>query len=116
MSDESKAETNPYGVSPAQARISHPDDRVKVGWRTAVRVWWSAVWRGALYCFIGFFALGYGLSLVSLLLTGSPDVAPSWVPELSYGRVLCIAAIPASLLGMKQALGKHASALAAAVR
>jgi hypothetical protein len=76
-------------------------------WRQSLQVWWSIFWRG------GVFGIGFGFLLGAL---GGLSAALSGVPQTAaqYGQVGgLIASIPASVLAVKQALGKHLPSLAA---
>ena len=81
-----------------------------IRWSSAIPVWWSIAWRGSLY----------GLVLGAILGgIGGAIAAFSGMPEKGtlYGTIGgYIAAIPASLLAVKQGLSKHLAALAAIVK
>lgn len=74
---------------------------MKLSWKQTMPVWWSFVWRATIYgallgTVLGFFAGTYaGLS-------GVPD------REVLYGAIAgWLGTIPASMLALKQALGKN---------
>jgi hypothetical protein len=74
---------------------------MKLSWKQTMPVWWSLVWRATIYgallgTVLGFFAGMYaGLS-------GVPD------REVLYGAIAGgLGTIPASMLALKQALGKN---------
>ena len=74
---------------------------MKLSWKQTMPVWWSFVWRATIYgallgTVLGFFAGTYaGLS-------GVPD------REVLYGVIAgSLGTIPASMLALKQALGKN---------
>lgn len=75
-------------------------------WSETLPIWWSFVWRAALYgLLIGFVfgAIGGFFAAVS----GSTASAQG------YGQIGgLLAGLPASLIAMKQALVKHAAAIA----
>ena len=81
-----------------------------IGWPKALAVWWSAAWRGGLYGMIGGFVLGAIGGLVAGLMS-APEQAGKYGAVGGY-----IAAIPASMLGLKQALSRHLSSLVAIAR
>jgi|GEM_PF-2244601 len=80
---------------------------MRITWGKTVSVWWSAAWRGSIYGFIGGFVLGFIGGFTAALLH-TPEKAPLFGVIGGY-----IAAIPASMLGLKQALSKHLASLAA---
>lgn len=82
-----------------------------VGWSKALAVWWSAAWRGALYGMVGGFVLGAVGGVVSALVGAPPDQAALYGAAGGY-----VAAIPASILGLKQALSKHLASLVAGTK
>jgi Mg/Co/Ni transporter MgtE len=78
-----------------------------VPWGKALPFWWSVVWRGTLYGVLGGIVLGaIGGALAAMLHT--PEKATTFGSVGGY-----IAGIPASMLGVKQALSKHLTSLAA---
>jgi hypothetical protein len=78
-----------------------------VGWPKALAVWWSAAWRGALYGLIGGFVLGSIGGVIAGVMS-SPEQAGTYGAVGGY-----LASIPASMLGLKQALSKHLRSLIA---
>ncbi|MHA6204871.1 hypothetical protein ACXU4B_10635 [Dyella soli] len=80
---------------------------MSITWGKTVSVWWSAAWRGGIYGFIGGFVLGF-IGGVTAAVLHTPEKAPIYGMVGGY-----IAAIPASMLGLKQALSKHLASLAA---
>ena len=80
---------------------------MSITWGKTVSVWWSAAWRGGLYGFVGGFILGFIGGFAAALLH-TPEKAALFGAIGGY-----IAAIPASMLGLKQALSKHLASLAA---
>lgn len=78
-----------------------------VTWKKALPVWWSAVWRGAVYGLLGGVVLGATGGALAVMLH-TPDKATTYGTIGGY-----IASIPASMLGVKQALSKHLASLAA---
>lgn len=80
---------------------------MNVDWGTALKVWWSATWRGFLYGLAGGLVLGFVAGMVAGM-RGEPDMAADYGSIAGY-----IAAIPASMLALKQALAKHLTSLAA---
>lgn len=80
---------------------------MNITWGKTISVWWSAAWRGVLYGFIGGFVLGF-IGGFAAALTHTPDKAAIYGMIGGY-----IAAIPASILALKQALSKHLASLVA---
>ena len=80
---------------------------MRVTWSKTVSVWWSAAWRGFIYGFIGGFALGF-IGGVAAAIMHTPEKASIYGMIGGY-----VAAVPASMLGLKQALTKHLASLAA---
>ena len=80
-----------------------------IPWPTALSVWWSAAWRGALYGLLGGLLLGAIAGVMAAVL-GVPEKANLYGTIAGY-----IAAFPASMLGLKQALSKHLASLSGAV-
>lgn len=78
-----------------------------VQWPKALAVWWSAAWRGALYGLIGGFVFGAIAGFVAGFM-GAADQAPFYGAIGGY-----VASIPASMLGLKQALSRHLPSLIA---
>ena len=76
-------------------------------WPKALAVWWSAAWRGALYGLVGGFVFGAVGGFVAAL-TGAADQASVYGAIGGY-----VASIPASMLGLKQALSRHLPSLLA---
>jgi hypothetical protein len=95
----------PYAPPRAQVQEKAP---TMIRWPTALSVWWSAAWRGALYGLLGGFLLGAVAGVIAAVL-GVPEKAHLYGTIAGY-----IAALPASMLGLKQALSKHLASLAAA--
>jgi hypothetical protein len=83
---------------------------VKIGWRPALGVWWSAGWRGVLYGLVGGFVLGAIFGLIAGFV-GKPEQAALYGAVGGY-----IVSVPATMLALKQALEKHLLALAAIAR
>jgi hypothetical protein len=92
---------NPYAAPQAAVR----DPRVGIRWPKALSVWWSAAWRGALYGMVGGFLLG-AVGGVIAVVAGTPEQGAIYGAIGGY-----VAAIPASMLGLKQALSKHLASL-----
>ena len=113
---EAKTTTHLHARAPHQAHQPYapPRARVKdkatttVRWPTALSVWWSAAWRSALYGLLGGFLLGAVAGAIAAVM-GVPEKANLYGTIAGY-----IAAFPASMLGLKQALSKHLASLAAA--
>ena len=80
---------------------------MKISWGDALPVWWSIFWRGLIYGFIGGFVLGFVGGVIAALLS-TPEKAVLFGMVGGY-----IAAIPASMLAVKQAIARHLPALAA---
>lgn len=80
---------------------------MKVTWGDALPVWWSICWRGFIYGFLGGFALGFMGGVIAALI-GAPEKAVIFGMAGGY-----IAALPASLLAVKQAITRHLPSLAA---
>lgn len=80
---------------------------MSITWGKTLSVWWSAAWRGSIYGFIGGFVLGF-IGGFTAALMHTPEKAPIYGMIGGY-----VAAIPASMLGLKQALTKHLASLAA---
>jgi hypothetical protein len=79
---------------------------MSVSWGIALKVWWSAAWRGFLYGLVGGFVLGFVGGIIAAAIH-APEKA------VFFGNIGgLIAAIPASMLGFKQALSKHLPVLA----
>jgi hypothetical protein len=78
-----------------------------IGWPKALAVWWSAAWRGVLYGAIGGFVLGAIGGLIAGVMS-APDKVPLYGAVGGY-----LASIPASMLGLKQALSRHLPSLIA---
>lgn len=79
---------------------------MQISWRTALSVWWSVAWRGAIYGFVGGCVLGAIGGFVAAI-SGSPEKATD------YGTIGgWIASLPASILALKHALPKHLVRLA----
>ena len=76
-----------------------------VRWPKALAVWWSAAWRGSLYGLLGGMALGAIAGAIAGFM-GAPEKAGLYGSIGGY-----VAAIPASMLGLKQALSKHLASL-----
>jgi hypothetical protein len=93
---------NPYQPprSPVRDRV-----RLDVGWKKALAVWWSVSWRGGLYGLLGGVVLG-ALGGVLAATTGVPEKGELYGAIAGY-----IAAIPASMIGMKQGLSRHLASL-----
>ena len=94
----------PY--APPRAHVK--DKAATIRWPTALSVWWSAAWRGGLYGLLGGFVLGAVAGVIAAVL-GVPEKANLYGTIAGYA-----AALPASMLGLKQALSKHLASLAAA--
>lgn len=80
-----------------------------IRWSKALSVWWSAAWRASLYGLLGGFIFGAIGGAIAAIM-GVPEKGALYG---SFGGYL--AAIPASMLGLKQALSKHLASLAATV-
>jgi hypothetical protein len=78
-----------------------------IGWPQALAVWWSAAWRGFLYGAIGGFILGATGGFIAAVMS-APDKAGIYGAIGGY-----LASIPASMLGLKQALSRHLPSLIA---
>ncbi|HTU68303.1 MAG TPA: hypothetical protein VMF52_20340 [Steroidobacteraceae bacterium] len=76
-----------------------------VRWRRALAVWWSASWRAALYALAGGFVFGFIAGLIAYAM-GTPEKGGFYGSIAGY-----VASVPASMLGMKQALSRHIEAL-----
>ena len=81
-----------------------------VHWPKALAVWWSAAWRGALYGLLGGFVFGALGGIVAGFM-GAADQAGIYGAIGGY-----VASIPASMLGLKQALSRHLPSLIAIAR
>lgn len=97
-------ERNPY--APPQARLREQRS-MTIGWPKALAVWWSAAWRGGLYGLIGGFVFG-AIGGVIASVMGAAEQAGIYGAVGGY-----IASIPASMLGLKQALSQHLPSLIA---
>ena len=82
-----------------------------IGWPKALAVWWSAAWRGSLYGAIGGFVLGAIGGLIAGVVMSAPDKVSLYGAVGGY-----LASIPASMLGLKQALSRHLPSLIALSR
>lgn len=79
---------------------------MKITWKQTLPVWWSVAWRGFLYGLVGGFILGFIGGVIAAM--NDPSMATT------YGRIGgYVAAIPASMLAIKQALSAHLDSLAA---
>lgn len=77
---------------------------MSIRWRVALTVWWSMAWRGFLYGIGGGFLLG----AVGGALAAMHDPSRA----VMYGTIGgYLAAIPASVLALKQALQKNVGLL-----
>ena len=81
-----------------------------IGWPKALAVWWSAAWRGFLYGAVGGFVLGAIGGFIAGVMS-APDRAGIYGAVGGY-----LASIPASMLGLKQALSRHLPSLIAIAR
>jgi hypothetical protein len=78
-----------------------------VGWKIgqAVPVWWSFVWRAALYCL----AAGFLVRIAAYFLGKSGAIDMQGAMYLANLATI-VAYIPASLLAMQKALTRHVRA------
>ena len=97
---------NPYAPPKAPLRDK---SQTTIRWNKAVAVWWSLAWRASLYGLVGGLMLGaIGGGLAAIV--GEPQKAGLYGSIAGY-----VAAIPASMLALKQALSKHLASLSALV-
>ena len=82
---------------------------MNISWGKALSVWWSIAWRGTIYGALGGFVLGFIGGFMAALMH-APEKAQFYGMIGGY-----IAAIPASMLAVKQAITKHLISLAALV-
>jgi len=80
---------------------------MNITWRKALSVWWSVAWRGVFYGTVAGFVLGC-IGGVLAAVTRHPEKATLFGLIGGY-----VGSIPASMLGLKQALSKHLASLAA---
>jgi hypothetical protein len=81
---------------------------MKVGWKQTMLVWWSFFWRALLYGMLAGAALGFFAGLFAAI-SGVPDRATLYGAIAGY-----LGALPASMLALKQALGKNWAVLSTA--
>lgn len=77
---------------------------MNITWEKSLSVWWSICWRSVIYGALGGFVLGF-IGGVLAALTQAPEKAAVYGAIGGY-----LASIPASMLAVKQALGKHFAA------
>jgi hypothetical protein len=82
---------------------------MNLSWGKALPIWWSIAWRGTIYGALGGFVLGFIGGFASALMH-EPEKARLYGMIGGY-----IAAFPASMLAVKQAVSKHLPSLAALV-
>ena len=79
---------------------------MKIGWRLALSVWWSAAWRQSVYVLLYAVFLGFLPDLIAVALH---------VPERAHlFAIVCayLVGIPASILSLKQSVSSHLPTLA----
>jgi outer membrane lipoprotein SlyB len=92
---------NPYNAPSARVEDIQLTTKVEISWKRTLSVWWSFVWRSAIYGFVG----GALLGAVSGAIAGATG-------HLDMARLLgmlggYIAGMGLSIIAMKQTLEKH---------